>query len=48
MNYKVSFTRKGKRLKTSTTFSKKVKAKSYAKSLNENLRGARARVIKNW
>lgn len=27
MNYKVSFTRKGKRLKTSTTFSKKNKSK---------------------
>lgn len=47
MNYKVSFTRKGKRLKTSTTFRKKSKANAYKDSLNKNLTGAKARVIKH-
>lgn len=45
--YKVSFTRKGKRLKTFISFNKKLRANAYANSLNKNLRNARARVIKD-
>ena len=45
--YRVSFTRKGKRLKTSTRFHKKSRANAYKDSLNKNLTGAKARVIKD-
>lgn len=45
--YKVSFTRKGKRLKTSISFNKKSRANKYADSINKNLTRANARVIKH-
>lgn len=45
--YRVSFTRKGKRLKTTVTFRKKSRANAYKDSLNKNLTGAKARVVKD-